>query len=646
MNINQNISLKKNLLWIIFLLILFGFALVGCDPAPAAPTPSGPVLYLDPTVPVPQRVEDLLSRMTIEEKIGQMTLISKDNIRSGDITKYYLGAVLSGGGGSPDENTPQAWADMVDGFQLEALETRLAIPIIYGVDAVHGHGNLYGATIFPHQIGLGAARNPELMYQIGQAAALEMMATGISWNYAPVVAVPQDIRWGRTYEAYSEDTALVTELSTMYIQGLQSMPEGYTPAPGQTIYVLATPKHFIGDGGTSWGTSATEGYSLDQGDMLLDEETVREIFLPPYQAVLNEGVLSIMPSYSSWQGTKLHASIYWLTDVLKGELNFSGFLVSDWNALHQIDEDYYTAVVTGINAGIDMNMLSADYKGFISVMKEAVANGDITEERINDAVRRILTAKFALGLFDHPYADRTLLSLVGSDDHRQLARQAVRESLVLLKNENASLPLAKDTPLIYVTGQGANDIGRQCGGWTINWQGGVGKIQVGTTILDSIQEAVSPDSEVVFKSDGKFEGIADVAVVVVGEFPYAEGAGDKDDLGLSVSDIQLISEVREHAERLIVVILSGRPLIITEQYHLADAWVAAWLPGTEGQGIADVLFGDYPFTGRLPYTWPRANDQLPINKNNADGETGCDAPLFPFGYGLPFSEPIQPMECP
>jgi len=598
---------------------------------------------------VEDRVEDLLRQMTLEEKIGQMIQVSKDGVRPGDVAEYFIGSILSPGGGSPINNSVEGWREMVTAFQDEALSTRLEIPLLYGVDAVHGHGNLLGATIFPHQIGLGATRNPELIRQIGQATAEEILATGIHWNFAPVLAAAQDIRWGRTYEAYSEDPALVDQLGAAYLQGLQTLPEEYTPAEDQKIFVLATPKHFLGDGGTTWGTSETEGYHIDQGDMLLDELAVRNLFLQPYQTAVDLGAMSVMPSYSSWNGVKMHAQQYWLTDVLKEELGFGGLIISDYNALLQIDEDYYTAVVTGINAGVDMNMISSDFKGFISIMEKAVANGDISEDRIDDAVRRILTVKFMLGLFDRPYADPQSVDQVGSEEHRQLARQAVRESLVLLKNDQQVLPLDKNAALIHVAGMKADSIGVQSGGWTITWQGIMGNLQPGTTILEAIQESVSADTRVEYSSKGSFESSAEYGVVVVGETPYAEGAGDKDDLRLSESDIKVIQNARETSEYLIVIILSGRPLIISEQVQMADAWVAAWLPGTEGSGITDVLFGDYPFTGKLPFTWPRSNEQLPMNIHNlAENAQGCDAPLFPFGYGLGAagSAPIEWIDCP
>jgi beta-glucosidase len=627
-------------IWALFLIVLLSLLLSGCDQSESeesssnleVPTPQIP-LYLDMNQPTAVRVDDLVARMTLEEKIGQMTQIEKNSIQPGDITEFYIGSILSGGGGSPEENSVAGWSEMITTFQEEALATRLGIPLIYGVDAVHGHGNLYGATIFPHQIGLGATRNPDLVRQIGQATAKEMLATGIPWNFAPVIAVPQDIRWGRTYEAYAEDTALVTELGLAYKAGLQMFPDNYVPAPGQTLYTLATPKHYLGDGGTVYGSSTESTYKLDQGDMVLDEADMRRLFLPPYQAAVADGAMSIMPSYSSWQGTKMHAHEYLLTDVLKGELGFPGFVISDWAAINQIDFDYTVAVATSINAGVDMNMVPFDHKVFINTMMRAIESGDISMERIDDAVRRILTVKFALGLFDHPLPDPDLAQLVGADEHRELARQAVRESLVLLTNNNGVLPLAKDMPRIHVAGQGADDIGIQSGGWTITWQGTTGDILPGTTILEGIQAAVSPDTAVVYDPAGEFEGTADIAIVVVGEFPYAEGVGDKADLSLPQRDIDLIQEVGAKSEQMVVIILSGRPLVITEQLPLADAWIAAWLPGSEGQGIADVLFGDTPFTGKLPFTWPRSMDQLPFNFESLPTE-GCQAPLFPYGYGL------------
>ncbi|MFZ1395319.1 MAG: glycoside hydrolase family 3 N-terminal domain-containing protein [Candidatus Promineifilaceae bacterium] len=611
----------------------------------SAPETSSTPAYLDPSLPPAARAEDLLARLTLAEKIGQMTLVEKNSIVDADITELGIGALLSGGGGAPRVNNPAEWLEMVNGYQSFALETRLAIPLLYGVDAVHGHNNVVGAVLFPHNIGLGATRNADLVRQIGQVTALETAATGIYWNYAPAVSIPQDIRWGRTYEGYSENTALVTELSAAYLAGLQ----GDDLTAVSTI--IGTPKHFVGDGGTVWGSSRTNNYEIDQGDTPLDEATLRAVHLPPYVAAIEAGARSIMVSYSSWNGTKMHEQQYLITDVLKGELGFSGFVVSDWAAIDQVDDNYYEAVVSAINAGIDMNMVPYEYELFIQALTAAVENGDVPQARIDDAVRRILTVKFELGLFERPLPDDTLLPTVGSAEHRALARQAVRESLVLLHHDSATLPLDPETAVIFVAGEAADDIGLQAGGWSIEWQGGSGKITPGTTILDGIESAISANTQLHYNRFGNFERItddngnptmADVGVVVVGERPYAEGQGDSDALFLSEADLNAIQRLRERSDKLVIVLLSGRPLIITELLPVADAIVAAWLPGTEGAGVADVLFGSYEFSGTLAYTWPRHMDQLPFDFANLPTD-GCAAPLFPFGYGLTTSQSTPPL---
>jgi len=623
------------------LLLLILIALTACLPktpttrAGASPTPTLPAaIYTDPSQPNEARVEDLLSRMTLDEKIGQMTQVEMGSIQPADVSTYFIGSILSGGDGNPPNNTAQAWQDMVKGFQTATMATRLKIPMIYGIDAVHGNAHLNGATVFPQESGVAAAHDPALAQKIGEATAEEMLATGIPWTFSPIVAVPQDIRWGRTYESYSEDTQLTTDVATAYLKGLQTLPAGFKASKGQSLFTLATAKHYIGDGGTIWGSSRTGDYLLDQGNVQVDEATLRKLYLPPYKAAVEAGAMSVMASFSSYRGTKMHAQKYLLTDVLKNELGFKGFIVSDWGGIDQIDPDYYTAVVAAINAGVDMNMVPTDYMNFINVMKQAVDNKDITEERINDAVRRILRAKFSLGLFEHPYPDPAFISTVRSAEHIAIARQAVQESMVLLKNDNAALPISKSTSKIFVAGQGADDIGMMCGGWTISWQGQTGSIDLGTTILSGIKTTVSPDTTVAYNASGNFTGKANVGIVVVGEMPYAEGVGDQADLRLSDTDVKVIDKIRPSVDKLIVVILSGRPLIITDQLSTADAWVEAWLPGTEGEGVSDVLFGDAPFVGKLPYTWPRSNAQLPINENNSTGKTGCDAALFPFGFGL------------
>jgi beta-glucosidase len=585
--------------------------------------------YRKPWLSTDERVEDLLGRMTLDEKIGQMTLVEKGSITGPQVTAKYIGGVLSGGGGSPADNTPQAWRDMVHAYQEAALQTRLGIPVIYGVDAVHGHNNVVGAVIYPHNIGLGMADDPDLVKRIGQATANEMIATGIYWNYAPVLAVVQDIRWGRAYEAFGQDTDLVTRLALAYIAGQQGDD---LSAP---LTVLTTPKHYVGDGGVLWGTGSGD-YDIDQGDMQVDEATLRAVHLPPYEAAIEAGAQSIMISFSSWNGTKMHGNPYLITDVLKGELGFEGFVVSDWAGIDQVDLDYYTAVVTAINAGIDMNMVPYNYERFIATMKQAVEQGDISEERIDDAVRRILTVKFDLGLFEYPHGHDELLDYVGGEAHRALAREAVQKSLVLLKNEGDLLPLATDTPLIYVAGQAADDVGIQLGGWSISWQGGSGDVTPGTTLLEGIEATVSADTRVVYNRAGNFSDntdadgnpiVADVCVVVVGERPYAEGQGDDPRIRLPRGDRSALNNTAEYCDQLVVVLISGRPLMITDHIDDWDAVLAAWLPGTEGQGVIDGLFGLTPITGQLSFEWPASIDQLPLGSTD-------DAPLFPMGYGL------------
>lgn len=604
---------------------------VGPTSTAAASTGEGQPLYLDASADTQARVDDLLARMTLEEKIGQMTQVEKNSMPPEDVAAYFIGSVLSGGGGSPRINTPEEWVDMVGGFQAQAVQkTRLGIPILYGVDAVHGHNNLYGAVIFPHNVGLGAADDPAMMEKIGQATAEEMAATGIRWNFAPVLAVVQDIRWGRTYEGYGENTELVTRLGVAYQRGLQG-DDLLQPSA-----VIATPKHYIGDGATGWGTSTTGDYMLDQGDMEVDEETLREKYLPPYQAAIDAGARSVMVSFSSWNGIKMHGQSYLITDVLKGELGFSGFVVSDWQGIDQLPRDYYSDVVLSINAGLDMIMVPYDYKAFIRTLTQAVEKGDVPEERIDDAVRRILTVKFEMGLFENPYLERDPMTWeVMPTKHRALAREAVAKSLVLLQNENGALPISKSAATIFVGGRGADDIGMQCGGWTMEWQGKAGDITPGTTILEGIAAEIDKSTTMVYDARGEFKdapGMADVGIAVVGELPYAEGQGDRADLALSTADQALIQRMRERSKVLVVVILSGRPMIITDLLPKADAWVAAWLPGTEGAGVTDVLFGDVPFTGKLPYTWPRSMKQLPLGNLLENAES--DPPLFPFGFGL------------
>jgi beta-glucosidase len=504
--------------------------------------------------------------------------------------------------------------------------------LLYGADAVHGHSNVRGAVVFPHNIGLGASRDASLVERIGRITALEALATGIHWVFAPAVSIPQDIRWGRTFEGFGEDTELVTRLGVAQLQGLQNW-DGVADL-GHPRTVLASVKHFVGDGGTTWGSNTTNDWIIDQGVTEVDEATLRAVHLPPYVAAIKAGARNIMVSHSSWGGLRMHAQKYLLTDLLKGELGFTGFLVSDWGSVDAIDPDYYTAVATSINAGVDMVMVPYDGDRFITHLTQAVENRHVSLARIDDAVRRILTIKFELGLFEQPFGDESLLPLVGSEAHRAVAREAVRKSLVLLKNDGGTLPLSRDIPLILVAGQAADDVGLQCGGWTIAWQGQAGDITPGTTVLAGIRASVSENTTVRYSPAGQPDAsedlgagaLADVGLVVLGEAPYAEGEGDRADLHLPDADLELLKRVRSRCKVLVVILIAGRPLIITGQLPLVDALVAAWLPGTEGDGVAQVLFGDYPFTGRLPLTWPRGMDQIP-HRHGGD-------PLFPFGYGL------------
>ncbi|MGP4023535.1 glycoside hydrolase family 3 protein [Actinomadura sp. 3N407] len=578
----------------------------------------GPAPYLDPQLSVEDRVDDLLDRMSLDEKLGQMTQPERRYITPEEITRYRIGSVLSSGGSAPAPNTPERWADMYDGFQRAALAQPLRIPLMYGVDAVHGHNTVVGATIFPHNIGLGASRDPALVREIGAATAREMAGTGVDWNFAPCVCVARDDRWGRTYESFGEVPELPSMMTTI-IEGLQGDELG-GPAS-----VLATAKHYVGDGGTAGGD--------DRGDTRIPERELRAIHLPPFRAAVKRGVGSVMISYSSWNGLKMHQNRYLITDVLKRELGFTGFVVSDYNGIDEIDgESGFTRdeVAAAINAGIDMVMVPTEWRRFIEYLRDGVKDGDVPVSRIDDANRRILAKKFELGLFEHPMADRTYLGTVGGAAHRELARRAVGESQVLLKNDGV-LPLDDDDK-IFVAGGGADDIGVQSGGWTITWQGEPGPITPGTTILEGIRAAADSSTAVAYGRDGTgVDGSYDAAIAVVGEEPYAEYHGDRTgDLGLDADDLKAIERLRAADVPVVVVLVSGRPMDVAAELPGWDALVAAWLPGTEGAGVADVLFGATAPTGRLPVTWMRDGGQQPINRG--DGKE----PLFPFGYGLTY----------
>ncbi|MEI7812109.1 MAG: glycoside hydrolase family 3 N-terminal domain-containing protein [Ignavibacteria bacterium] len=572
-----------------------------------------------------KKAETLLAQMTLDEKIGQMTQVdiaALDNDE--DISTLAIGSMLSGGDSDPADISAKGWADTFDKYQSIALKTRLKIPIIYGIDAVHGNNNVNGAVIFPHNVGLGCTNNAALVEKTSRIIAEEVRGTGTQWAFAPCIAVPQNERWGRTYEGFGENPKLIKKMATASVKGLQ----GKNLASPTSV--LACAKHFLGDGGTTNG--------IDQGNTECDETTLRKIHMTGYIDAIKAGVGSIMVSYSSWNGQKMHGNKHLLTDVLKGELGFKGILVSDWAAIDQLSPDFKKDVEISINAGLDMIMIpngSAkpnNYKEFIMNMKELVAEGKIPMSRIDDAVLRILKVKYDMDLFAHPMTDRKLTEKVGSAEHRMVAREAVRQTLVLLKNKNNVLPVSKSAKRIHVAGIGADNIGMQCGGWTIGWQGAMGNIiSGGTTILQALKSTAGKTTNVTYSENGTGATGADLGVVVIGETPYAEMKGDKEDLSLSEKDIAVIEEVKKAGIPVVVILLSGRPLIIEPILNKVDAFVVAWLPGTEGQGIADVLFGDYNFKGTLSHSWPKTMAQIPVNI----GDKNYD-PLFKYGFGLQY----------
>ena len=583
---------------------------------------------LFPKNSIEQKVEQLISQMTIDEKIGQMTQVDRRFLSEKDLIDLGIGSILSGGGSVPEDNTVEGWANMYDHYQSIALQSRLKIPIIYGVDAVHGHNNVPNATIFPHNIGLGCTFDTKLVKKVSQITAKEVSATGIDWNFAPCLSIPQDERWGRYYEGYSENPDVVATL------GLAAI-EGYQNTIGKKYSIAACAKHFLGDGATLWDTG-DNNYKIDRGNAIISDQDLRNTYLVPYTKAINNGVLTIMASFNSYNGIKCHASNYLFNDLLKNELEFKGFVISDWRGIDEIPGDYKSDIITSINAGIDMIMVPGDviwggqpYTKFIQLFKQSVEEGLITQERIDDAVARILTVKYQLGLFDNPYSNRKYIKDFGSEKHRKIAREAVRKSLVLLKNKNNILPLSNKTKNIHVAGIGANDIGMQCGGWTIEWQGKLGNITKGTTIFEGIQNSVSSKTNVTYSTDGLNGENAEVGIVVIGEEPYAEGVGDREELYLSETDKKVLSNMQKYDIPLIVIMLSGRPLIITDEINNWDVFISAWLPGSEGEGIADILFGEYKPTGKLSFAWPKSMSQIPLDykKNNA---------LFNYGYGLSF----------
>ncbi|OMO94209.1 hypothetical protein COLO4_16464 [Corchorus olitorius] len=593
--------------------------------------------YKDPEQPVEVRVEDLLGKMSLEEKIGQMAQLERQDLTADIVKNYFIGSILSGGGSTPKINaTAKDWVDMVNNFQMGALGTRLGIPMIYGIDAVHGHNNVVNATIFPHNIALGGTRDADLIERIGAATALEVRATGIPYAFAPCIAVCRDPRWGRCYESYSEDFTIV-QLMTDIIEGLQgevsSDMKGYPYVDAKDHKVAACAKHYVGDGGTVKG--------INENNTIVNHTTLYGIHMPAYKNALQKGVATVMASYSSINGVKMHANKELLTGYLKEELGFKGFVISDWQGIDRITspphKNYTYSIQTSVLAGVDMIMIPYNYTEFINDLTDLVKKNAIPMSRIDDAVRRILRVKFAMGLFENPLGDYSLVDKLGCREHREIAREAVRKSCVLLKNGKPGkapvLPLPTSAKKILVAGTHSHNLGYQCGGWTIQWQGVNGNNwTTGTTILQAIRASVDKTTEVIHKdrpSEKYFKDHDfDYAIVVVGEVPYAETNGDSRNLTISHPGPQIIRNVCG-AVKCVVVLVTGRPVVIEPYLWSIDALVAAWLPGTEGQGVADVLFGLYGFSAKTSRTWFKTVDQLPMNY----GDPNYD-PLFPYGFGL------------
>ena len=580
------------------------------------------------------KVRALLGRMTLEEKIGQMIQANSASLKDpADVENLFLGSVLSGGSSDPKTgNGLVDWTDHYDNLQSRTQKTRLRIPLLYGIDAVHGHSNVLGATIFPHNIGLGCSRNPALVEKAARITAIETRATGINWTFAPCVTVPRDERWGRSYEGFGETPELARMLAEAAVRGYQGSDLS------EPTRILACAKHWIGDGGTKYGTGRKlkpDLQILDRGDVILSESELRRIHMAGYVSAIKAGVGTIMPSYSSWNGVKCSGSKRLLTEILKNELKFDGFLISDYDAIDEMPGDYKMQIETSVAAGMDMFMVSTKYRELYSLLLELVREKRIPMSRIDDAVTRILRVKFAMGLMDgrSNLADRKLHASFGSAAHRQVARECVRETLVLLKNEKRVLPVSKNLKRIHVAGKSADDIGNQCGGWTISWQGKSGaQTTGGTTILEAIKQTVSPQTMITYSRDGA-NAAGDLGIVVIGETPYAEWMGDRQNLELSEEDVAVVEKMKQAGMPLVVVLISGRPIITDKVIDKTDAFVAAWLPGTEGRGITDVLFGDYKFTGKLSFSWPRSMDQIPINVGDPNYN-----PLFKYGYGLSFDQ--------
>ncbi len=593
-------------------MILFAFSLflVGCEKQveeEILPVEEERIMDFDTMT-----IEEIVDVMTIQEKAGQMIQAERGQIQPHEVKTYNIGSILSGGGSAPANNTSEGWYSMIEKYQNSALDSSAGIPLMYGIDAVHGNNNLAGAVIFPHNIGLGAANDEELMKKIGRATGISVNNIGAHWNFAPAVSVGQNPQWGRYYESLSESSQVHEGLVSAYIEGLQGTS------------VAATAKHYIGDGGTVWN-DASSWYKIDRGDVILTEEELREMYLPPYIEAIDAGVLTVMSSYNSFQGEKLHGHSYLINDVLKGELGFEGFVVSDWEGIHELPGTLYTQVVNSINAGNDMLMEPYQWKDVFRHIVNAVENGDITEDRINDAVTRILTVKKEMGLFETP--NNELLETI--EDY-EIALEAVHKSAVLLKNDGV-LPLDKSQNVLLL-GKGSNSVGIQSGGWSLSWQGGEDNDLFGTTIQDGF---ISKEATIYTSREDVVK--ADVIVLVLSEKPYAEGIGDNKELGIATEtayeeNLELINFAKSTGLPVVTILIAGRPLIVNEYLNDWNSFVMAHLPGSAGEGLVDLLYGETNFTGRLPYTWPKKIEQIGDTIYTLKEEEY----QFDFGFGLSY----------
>jgi beta-glucosidase len=587
-------------------------------PPPRAATParSGWSRRLRTEADIPAAV----AAMTLAEKVGQMVQADVSTATPDEVREYLLGSITDT---VPEGNrgTTAAWRQLYDGYQRAALQTRTGIPVVVGIDAVHGHAYFDGnSVILPHNIGLGATRNPGLVRQLARVTARELSATGVRWTFSPTIAVARDIRWGRTYESFGEDVELQRMFASAFVDGYQGADPAAIDAVG------ATAKHFVADGATDGG--------VDRGDATISDAELRAMHMPGFVDAIGRGTVAVMASFSSVNGEKVHGSRRLLTELLKQELGFDGVVVTDWEGVELANLTYKQA----LDAGIDMFMLVRSWKESLAEMIRLVEAGEVPESRIDDAVTRILRMKLRLGLFDRPFSSDACAATVGSREHRDLARQAVRESLVLLKNDGV-LPLDKQRKVVVV-GSHADNVAYQCGGWTKKWQGAqldlyghaARPVEGATSILEGIRQVVG-EAQVVDAGIDGFSDAADVAIVVIGETPYSEGVGDRkaEDLVLEPAQRQLVARYHAAGKQVVTVLVSGRPLLVGREIEQSNAFVAAWLPGSEGRGIAEVLFGDYRFTGKLGFSWPRSAGQVPINVGDAEYD-----PLFPYGFGLAY----------